>query len=781
MLKKTDTKVNASVSITNKIPYLQCYEEAGMIKIENNKYSVTYKISAPNAANDRYVNTIAYKAMNDILSSLEGFSYRFTIRNSWVPQKDYLDEIQLPEDKEPAVNEMIRDYNELLEENISIGHNNCRSNLYLTIVAEADVSDDALARFEELDPVLTEKFSLLYGFVANRLSLSERLEVLYEIYHPDVDSPEFGAKVDYDGSGFSIESMKRMHMTTKDVIAPKFYEAKERDYMQIGDKYVRMFFVNSIPSRISDTLLSDLLSVSSNAILSVSYQPMNADFGFAAAARLVKENTEVKNVAIRETIEDRKTRRVERKEVLKEESEDTYFHQSALKLFMDSSSKGQSPMLTTILIGLYSDTLDELNRDASLLKISANKYAVQIKVCDFQQEKSFVSALPLGSLSVNFARTFDAERLSTILPMNIHSLFEQKSTLVGLHEITDNFLLVDRTNYPIGLIAGMKRSGKTFAMKREIANVLMSTNDSVVILPSASKIMRNPETKEIFYQRNTEYDQFVKSFNAEVYEPLYTDLFTCDPDYGLTSSNQTFKAMFLESFMCLRSGFYKKKYTTEEKDQIYNVIRKEAEGLSQFSDYAEAVNYASEHATEYRIFLKSIEGYVPTSAYPDYTSGSRVKIAQYNTPVELLLQLDYIWNMSIAMKKANRNLWIFVDGIDEFLFSPMTSDYFCSLIDKCTKLKVPFTMTISDAAKIYANNVSKIEVDYVLSKCAYFKFMSLGVIERKEIVNKMNISNSLVPYLTERDAGQGVVITPSISAPFNDHFEMQNAFYKRFV
>ena len=109
---------------------------------------------------------------------------------------------------------------------------------------------------------------------------------------------------------------------------------------------------------------------------------------------------------------------------------------------------------------------------------------------------------------------------------------------------------------------------------------------------------------------------------------------------------------------------------------------------------------------------------------------ARLNLMYANTPVELLLQIDYLWNCAIAMKKQDRNLWIYVDGIDEFMYSPACNDYLISLLDKCKTLKVPFTMVVQDSAKIIANNTANIEFDYLLEKADYFKLLSQGVKER---------------------------------------------------
>lgn len=777
--KNSKASVNSARAITSKIPYITCFEECGMIQIENNKYSITYKIEPPNVLSDeRYVSSIAYAKMENILNSLKDYDFRFTIRNSYVPVDEYLKTIELPMDKDEKLNSFIEDYNATLRENVGIGHNNFKMSLFLTVITTADNAEEALDKLKNVDGFVVNNVKELYQYNAKLLTLDERLEVLYDIYHPDADSPKFGSKVDWDGNGFSISSMKRMKMSTKDVISPIFYEAKERNYMCVGNKFIRMFFINSVPTQVTDSLLSDIISISSNSILSVNYQPIDVSYGFDASARLVKNNTEVRNVVVRDTIKDRKNKRIDKKESYINETEIEYFNKKALDNFTEAKAKDEPIYLTSFVIGLYSDTLEELERDTGLLRISTNKYNCQIKVCDLQQHEAFVSVLPLGSMAVDISRVFPIERLSKLLPVNIQSLFEKKITLQGLNEINDNFVLVDRENYPVGLIAGMKNSGKTFAMKREILNTLMSTNDYVVVV-NKNKYVTNKETKKPELVAS-DYEGLINALDTSVYDAFNTDLFTCDESYGLTTPNSNFKQMFIESFIMFRLGLHKKATMTEnEMDILKKELEKEAKALCEYSVFEDAVSFAKANPDDFKLFISSLTNFVPTTEYPDLTD-KRFNVINYNTVTELLMTIDYLWNVAIAMKKANINLWIYIDGIDDFIYSSNTSDYLISLLDKCEKIKVPFTMIIEDSARIVSNNNAKIEFDYFLEKIDYFKLLTQGVIERRKYVEKLAIPQSLVPYITDREFSEGIIITPSSNISFNDKFDTEsNKFYER--
>ena len=257
------------------IPYLRCFEEAGMIETEKGVFSRSYQIVQPEGeVKHGFSSRQTRAAMENIMQKLsEKFSFQFIVRNSHMGQDEFLKKVELTAPKGADEYQKVR-------ENCGIGHNNFSRTVYLTISTQADTPEDACVIFEASDPRVRELFAGLYGFRAEGMSLTDRLRLLYGIYHPEADAPEFGSRVDYDGKGFSIRSMQRMKATTKEVIAPDRYECRERDHLKIGSSYVRGFFINSLPASVPDSILNDLSSISSNSILSVSCEPMDVVFAW---------------------------------------------------------------------------------------------------------------------------------------------------------------------------------------------------------------------------------------------------------------------------------------------------------------------------------------------------------------------------------------------------------------------------------------------------------------------------------------------------------------------
>ena len=759
--------------MAEKIPYLRCYEEQGVIETEHKVFTCGYEIRRAEEQiwtqyNIQFVRSCMESILKDI--AVKGLSYQFCVRNRRVDEQGYLQNILARENREEKLDVYKREYNTTIQDNTSVGHNNFETRIYYIISYQADIVEEAIEKFQEVDRLIKDYFTKLYGYSAKEMSLVERLESIFDIYHPDLKE-KFGSIADYDGSGFSFRSMQLMKLTTKDVVAPSDYMDTERNYMKVGNTYARGLFINSIPANTSDTVLVDIMSISSNSVLSVHYQPIDSEIGFSASAREVKNNVYTKVIPIRNTVEDRKAGRTKVKEYQVNETETIHFNNAALEVFRDSVAKSSPTILTSFVIVLFADNLEELERDTKLLKLSASKYGVQVRTADKLQNEAFQSILPLNNVKMDVKRTFTVERLSTMPPMNVQALFEQIKAFHGLNAINDNLVLIDRINSLSGLIAGIEHSGKTFACKREAFNALATTNDEIIILT------KHPE----------QYEYFTNELGGSIVYGFYPDFAEVNENYNLFEAPEELRKLVLEAAITYGNGFYKKKYKSlsgdmvdyleDEKKEAYRKVEVEAERLKVFSNFIEMFEYAAMNYVQFEMFLSVMDKY---RVY-EYLPENRLKVIHLEDDMSLILKLSYFLDYAIQMKKKNKSIWIFVDGADELLYSTTGSDFAIALLERTEKLHVPVTLVLDDVVHIFTNQDASIEFDYLLNKLNYFKLLGLGPIERKQFTEKLNIADSLIPYITDREPGEGIIITSTQNIPFSDRIEgSEHPFYKLF-
>lgn len=724
----------------NVIPYDKCYEDMGIIENHANSYSIAFRIFNDKSVVSSIDTELVYMAMNHLIKGLSNVRFQFLIRNVPIDVSDYLDSIKLEKNRDSKTNEIIDKYNDVLTKNVDVGHNNYRTEVVLTIELKADSLIEAKAVFQELEKVVIEAIEEIPGFKAKLMELAERLSTIFDIYHSDLAE--------------SFDKDLINNVPNKELVAPEVYDRSHRNYLLIGNQYVRLFFINNISSENTDTILNDLISVSNNSMLSVIYQPLDPLIGYSAAKRFIQKNTETTEVQLRRTIEERKLRKTKTVESVIDECESDNFIRQTMPFMKDCALRDEAIIQSTFIIGVYANSLDELDRDTKLLQISASKYSCQVKTCDYVQHEAFQSMLPLGVCKIDASRVFGAGRISRILPFNINTPKAARPMLEGLNAINDNLILIDRTKEMSELIVGSPKTGKTYELKREIVNMLMASDSTLVVLTS----------------KTHKFETLARELECRVFNQISPDLFEKDTDYGLGMDNKKARGIFLEAFVTAKNGFYKRRLLKDEQKQLYNTIEQDVGMINEMPDYQMALDYLDLNPKRCESFRKAISDYKPDKDGP-MLENSRVNIIEIADFSGFVTTLDYVWNYAIKMKKSNRNICIYLDGIDEFLESETTSDYLISIIDRCEKLNVPVSMVMDELVQTISDEDSAIELDYLLKKVNMFKILSAGPIERKYLEEKLTIPKILMPYITDREPKEGIIISQSFNIAFNDHFE----------
>lgn len=486
--------------------------------LSNSGYSVTYEVIPPADARQElaYSRAIVYHRMQQLFEDLSKFNYEFTIRNAEIPMEEYLSEIML--DNKSKTSELCLEYNKFLRKNATPAHNNFRQTVYLTLTTFAPTAEAAAQSFNAIHDTLCADFQALYGYKILRLSAEEHQQLLNSILQPTRDPQSrvtsfqsTNASESAPSANNSKPASKSTNATTKrpagpsskrtvqSTNAPKI-RSLDKNTLQLGPAFARTFFLNCIPANCVDTIFHDITAISPNSLLSIHYEPVDLEINKSNGDEYSAKKEE-------KSVEDRAN---------------TDFY-----------------ILASFIICLFADSREDLDRDTKLLQLSTAKYHCRCQTLDFAQEAGLRTALPLGKVETRIIRKFTPARLARLLPLNIQSLFSSRPVYHGINRINGNLVMLDRTNAPIGLIAGSDHSGKTTAIKREALNTILSTDDTVYIL--------TPQAEE--------YQTFCQQTGAILQDltekvPQYEK----DPDYGLDRGYEVMEGLFQQAMQ-----------TTEEK------------------------------------------------------------------------------------------------------------------------------------------------------------------------------------------------------------------------
>ena len=157
----------------------------------------------------------------------------------------------------------------------------------------------------------------------------------------------------------------------------------------------------------------------------------------------------------------------------------------AKKLLQDLQSRNERMFLLTFIVVNTAGSRQQLDNNVFQAASIAQKYNCQLTRLDFRQEEGLMSSLPLGLNQIEIQRGLTTSSVAIFIPFTTQELFQdgKEALYCGLNALSNNLIMVDRKRLknPNGLILSTPGSGKSFAAKREIANVFLVTDDDIII------------------------------------------------------------------------------------------------------------------------------------------------------------------------------------------------------------------------------------------------------------------------------------------------------------
>ena len=134
---------------------------------------------------------------------------------------------------------------------------------------------------------------------------------------------------------------------------------------------------------------------------------------------------------------------------------------------------------------LYSDSLEELDKNSTILESALGAKLVVTKRALLATEPGFNSTLPLGLDELNIANNLNTSPLSSTFPFVSSDLTGNDGILYGINRHNNSLILFDRfqmenANYVVFAKSG---AGKSYAVKLEILRSLMVGTEVIVIDP----------------------------------------------------------------------------------------------------------------------------------------------------------------------------------------------------------------------------------------------------------------------------------------------------------
>jgi len=255
-----------------------------------------------------------------------------------------------------------------------------------------------------------------------------------------------------------------------DAIAPSALQVTS-NYVQIGKKYSRTFFVITYPRFLTANWLSPIINLDKIFNASMFIHP--ADTGIILK-KLRKKLTQIESQIATEQEQGKI-----RNPILETARDD-------IENLRDKLIQGTEKFFKYALyITIFEDSIEKLNEAEEQILSLFEAKMVYIRPALFQQEAGINSTLPLGEDKLLVTNSMNTAPLSTTFPFVSSNLSSNKGILYGINRHNNSLIIFDRFSMENGnmVIFGKAGGGKSYAVKVEILRSLMFGADIIVIDP----------------------------------------------------------------------------------------------------------------------------------------------------------------------------------------------------------------------------------------------------------------------------------------------------------
>lgn len=748
------------------LPYLKAYSD-GIFQVREEHFSQTYYFHdinyqiAPIEQKQHY-----FEQYCSVLSSMDDRAeYQISIVNQEIDIDDFKEKIFLKE-QDDSFNNYRKEYNNMLAEKITEGNNDIESFKYVTITVEAKTYERAKMILSRNESSIMQGFQNL-GTELVPLTLEERIALYEEIYRDEITKD------------FDLTEIKKQGLSTKDRIAPMSFEFSRNQGM-VGDQYFQATLLTNFPSRIKDDILTELTELDMKMILTLNLKSIAPD----KAIRLINRQITGMESDSMDLEQDSLQKGYLRTFIPHNLESGLRNAKEMLEQLQDDNEK---LFTTNILVTHFADSQEELETQYEELNAIARRHICNLNVLNFQQEDALASTVPIGNNRLEIERTLTTQSTAIFMPFTSLEFNDENGMYYGMNPLTSNLIMLNRKNLhnASGFILGIPGSGKSFASKREITNVLLNTEDDIIVI--------DPEN---------EYGQLVKNLGGELINVSSSNEHTINPmDITIIDDVDTaktkdevdpfaFKTEFILSICDIILGGNMDAKTKSIVDRSIRLTYKDfvksdfnRDKLPTLEDFYEKVKEQEEQeaqdlATALEMYvlgyLDTFTGHTNIDVDSRFVCFNIKDLGNQLKTLGLLIVLDAVWNRIRNNRDNGKHTWIYFDEAHLLFKNEYAQDFLFELYKQARKYGgIPTGMTQNIIDMLVSDKAIT-----MLANSQYIMLLNQAETDIREIKALYSLSDNQINYVRNANAGSGLIKYGGSILPFDDQFPRETKLYQ---
>lgn len=743
-------------SVQQSIPIQRVYRD-GIWQV-NGKYSQTWRFSDINYSLASYEDQRdMFTAYCGVLNSLPTDAVtKITIHNRRLNSSDFQHSVLMRECGDD-LDKYRREYNRVLTEKAAAS-NNLIQDKYITVSVARKSVEEARAFFHRVDADLSKNLGRLDSG-AKILDTYERLRIFHDFFRP---GEEQFYKFDLDGT-------MRLGHSFKDYIAPdgmKFLS----DHFELGGKVGRVLFMRGYSSYIKDDMITGMADFPRILVLSIDLLPVPTD----EAVRDVQSQI----MGIESDITRWQQRQNARNNFTATVPYELEQQRAETKEFLDDlSTRDQRMVYANVTLLHMADTLDQLNADTETLR---SKSLCDFSILRYQQEDGLSTALPYGLRSIDVTRTLTTEAAASLMPFRVQEIQDMGGIYCGINAVSKNLLICNRKNLlnPHGFILGVSGSGKSFTMKEFITFIALATRDDIIIIDA-----------------EREYGETSRALHGTVLElspnsPHHINPLEIARGYGMGENPVAMKSELLMS-ICEQQmgegqlGAFHKSIIDRCTASVYHEFIKSGGKTRQptLFDWRNEVKRQPEREAQ-ELALASelfVEGSLNMFAHETnvdmdnrlivfdlYEMGEQLK------PTALNVTMETIQNRVATNRLAGKYTWIFVDEVYLFFKYYYSAQFLYKAWKRFRKYGAALTAATQNVEECLRSETARL----MFANSEFLVLLNQAATDRAELAKLLNISENQMGYVTNVEAGHGLLRVAGSIVPFANEFPRTGELYQ---
>lgn len=702
--------------------------------------------------------------------------FQFNYGNMEIDKDEYSKDFKISF-KGDDFNLVRKEYSDMLINQFSKGTNNLRKERYLTYGIKATDYKTAKLKLGKINKQLEKDFRKL-NCKAHIMDGYERLYLLFLLFHP-ATKEKFMWNFDMTvGTGLS----------SKDFIAPSSFgftsspELNATKYFRVGDRIGAASYVKIFASDMEDRIIADILNMDSNVWVSIHADTMMR----SKALEYAKNNiTDIDGMIINE--QKNAVQSGYDMDILPPDLK--MYQDAANKLYKDIQRKDENVFNVTITIVQTAPTRKELEDNIFELNSILNNYQCTLVRLDNRQEQGYMSSLPLGNNSIEVKRTFTTTDMAIFIPFTTKELYTIKGQYYGMNSLSNSVITVNRKDLanPNGLVFGMPGFGKTFAIKREILDIFLKTDDDRLII--------DPEGEYKWLVRLLKGQILKIALNSKTYiNPMEINLFAQnenDKDYDPISAKCSFIVSMCELILGNKSILGKKEVAVidEACKRIYYRFAQNPlpESMPILEDlYNELQNgFEGEKEMIGHDLAIALSRYV-TGSLSYFNHRSNVDINSRlvcfdlrdmdgnQRDLTMLIIQELIWDRVADNREKGKGTWVDIDEFHLLLREPLTSAYSVEMWKRFRKwggIPTGITQNIKDLFR-------SPEIENILDTTNFIMMLNQSGDDARLLAEHLDLSEDEEGYIKSGEPGKGLLAVEGTKIPFEDNFPKNTICYK---